>query len=117
MKKYSRLIIFPILFSLTVFIGSCNKEDRSEYTRSTAACARMASEGLLEVSEQRAKRFHGKVQEDTALCRGGDNAVKYRDVPWLDWANYWGAGMRVQWARTRRVQNILAPPDEELTVR
>ena len=92
MKKHSRLIIFPILFSLTVFIGSCGKEDRSEYTRSTAACVRMASEGLLEVAEQRAKRFHGKVQEDTALCRGGDNAVKYRDVPWLDWANYWGAG-------------------------
>ena len=92
MKKHSQLLIFPILFSLAVFTASCSKEDNSEYSRSTAACASMASEGLLDVADERAKRFHGKVQENTALCRGGDHAVKYRDVPWLDWANYRGAG-------------------------
>lgn len=92
MRKPSRYLTFPILLLLTVSIGSCNKEDGSEYSRSTAACLRMASEGLLEIGDDRAQRFHGKVEEDTALCRGGDHAVKYRDVPWVDWANYWGAG-------------------------
>jgi hypothetical protein len=52
----------------------------------------LVKDGLLEVSSDRATRFKGKVQEDTALCRGGDRAVEYRDVPWVDWANYWGTG-------------------------
>ncbi|MDX2416046.1 MAG: peroxidase family protein [Xanthomonadales bacterium] len=93
MKNHKQLIFLSLLFLITVFIGSCKKEeDKSEYRRSSAACVSMASEGLLDVTEDRAKRFHGKVQQNTALCRGGDHAVKYRDVPWLDWANYWGAG-------------------------
>jgi hypothetical protein len=77
-----------VLLALTLSLGAC----KDEYDRSTAACLRMASEGLLEVSSDRATRFKGKVQEDTALCRGGDRAVEYRDVPWVDWANYWGTG-------------------------
>ena len=92
MKKYSRPVIFLFLCVLTVTIGSCNKEDRSEYARSTRACVNMTADGLLKVSDKRAHRFNGKVEEDTALCRGGDKAAKYRDVPWVDWANYWGAG-------------------------
>lgn len=92
MKKYSRPVIFLFLFVLTVSIGSCKKEDRSEYARSTKACVSMTADGLLEVSDERAHRFNGKVEKDTALCRGGDKAARYRDVPWVDWANYWGAG-------------------------
>jgi len=75
-----------------VFTTSCKKEDASEYARSAAACVRMANEGFLEVADDRAHRFLGKVEEDTALCRGGDHAVKYRGVPWVDWENYWGTG-------------------------
>ena len=92
MKKISRIIIFLALLLLTISIGSCKTEVKKEYSRSSAACLRMASEGLLEVGEDRAQRFNGKVEEDTVLCRGGDHAVRYRDVPWVDWANYWGAG-------------------------
>ncbi|MDX2427871.1 MAG: peroxidase family protein [Xanthomonadales bacterium] len=92
MQNLRRNQILLMLCLLTFFISSCNKEDHSEYSRSTAACARMAGDGLLEIGDERTNRFHGKVEKDTALCRGGDNAVKYRDVPWVDWANYWGAG-------------------------
>src|SRR5262249_26090870 len=28
----------------------------------------------------------------TARCRGGDKAVDRNPTPWVDWANYWGAG-------------------------
>jgi hypothetical protein len=57
-----------------------------------ASCARLVKEGLLEVAEEREDRFLGKVQADTALCRGGEKAATYRDTSWVDWSNYWAAG-------------------------
>jgi hypothetical protein len=57
-----------------------------------AACATMAAGGLRPVAAERTGRFLGKVQEDTARCRGGDKAVAHRNLPWVDWANYWGTG-------------------------
>jgi len=44
------------------------------------------------VAEERTARFLGKVQEDTARCRGGDAAGDRRRQPWVDWANYWATG-------------------------
>lgn len=88
MNKLKLLVNLPVLLVLMLSMAGC----KDEYGRSNAACARLVKEGFLEVSAERATRFTGKVQEDTALCRGGDRAVKYRDVPWVDWANYWGAG-------------------------
>ena len=58
----------------------------------TSACVEAASRGLLEVPDDRSKRFLGKVQEDTARCRGGEKAVRYRDRPWVDWQNYYATG-------------------------
>ena len=56
------------------------------------ACANLVKDGFKEIPEDRAERFLGKVTEDTALCRGGDKAAKYRDTPWVDWSNYWASG-------------------------
>jgi hypothetical protein len=56
------------------------------------ACIEAAKRGLLDVPDDRSKRFLGKVQEDTARCRGGDKAVKYRNTPWVDWQNYYATG-------------------------
>ena len=56
------------------------------------ACLAMAERGLRPVSEERSKRFLGKVREDTAQCRGGERAVAWRSVPWLDWQSYWATG-------------------------
>jgi hypothetical protein len=52
-------------------------------------CISVAHEGFRPIGD-RLQRFLGKVQQNTAGCRGGDNAVKYRGTPWLDWTNYWG---------------------------
>ncbi len=49
------------------------------------------SGGFREVAIARADRFLGKVQQDTARCRGGEAAAKWRAAPWLDWRRYWGA--------------------------
>jgi len=56
------------------------------------ACAKMAFKGLRPIADTRAQRFQGKVGENTAMCRGGLNAVQFRMTPWVDFANYWGTG-------------------------
>jgi hypothetical protein len=50
------------------------------------------TEGLRPIAAERDKRFLGKVQKDTARCRGGENAIRCRPTPWVDWQNYWGTG-------------------------
>ena len=53
------------------------------------ACVDLVEQGFRPIAEQRNERFLGKVQENTARCRGGDRAVALRGAPWVDWANYW----------------------------
>ena len=55
-------------------------------------CGKLVGDGLRHVADQPDGRFLGKVKKSTAICRGGDTAVKYRSTPWVDWANYWGTG-------------------------
>jgi hypothetical protein len=57
-----------------------------------AGCGKMVGDGLRKVADERDGRFLGKVRKSAAQCRGGDRAAKYRTTPWVDWANYWGAG-------------------------
>ena len=52
------------------------------------ACASMVNSGLRPVAAEREDRFLGKVQEDTARCRGGERVVALQGTPWLDWSNY-----------------------------
>ncbi len=57
-----------------------------------AACARLVKGGFRPIAKDRDARFLGKVQEDTARCRGGQQAVALRQTPWVDWGNYWATG-------------------------
>lgn len=61
---------------------------------SLSACGKLVAEGLRSVPDDRADRFLGKVQKDTAKCRGGDRALAFVEsaVPWVDWQSYWGTG-------------------------
>jgi len=56
------------------------------------ACITSAKRGLPDFPDDRSRRFLGKVQEDTARCRGGEKAVQYRNTPWVDWQNYYATG-------------------------
>jgi hypothetical protein len=56
------------------------------------SCLVYAAGGFRVVAADRADRFLGKVAEDTARCRGGETAVRWRKMPWLDWPRYWAAG-------------------------
>lgn len=58
------------------------------------SCISSAKRGILDVPDDRSLRFLGKVQSDTALCRGGENATRWQGTPWVDWQNYFAAGDR-----------------------
>jgi hypothetical protein len=72
--------------SLALVLLGCKKDI------SVVACADELSEGVRPFARERDQRFLGKVQENTARCRGGERAVARRDVPWLDWTNYFATG-------------------------
>jgi len=55
------------------------------------SCLAYTFGGFREVATDRTDRFLGKVQENTARCRGGDAATSWRTTPWLDWQRYRGA--------------------------
>src|SRR5262245_3696772 len=52
------------------------------------SCVAYAFGSFREVSQDRSNRFLGKVYPDTARCRGGEGAVKWRTTPWVDWQRY-----------------------------
>jgi len=75
-----------------------------ERAQSTWACVQLLFDGPRKVADTRDERFLGKVKDFTARCRGGSKAEQFRDTPWVDWANYWGAGddssrfpTRIEW--------------------
>jgi len=93
MKKYTRTIrLHPITVTWVLAALLCNHPMIAWAESETQACIETAKSGLLDIPEDRSKRFLGKVQEDTARCRGGEKAVQYRDTPWVDWQNYYATG-------------------------
>ena len=56
------------------------------------ACADAVLQGVRQIAPARDLRFEGKVSEASALCRGGQRAIQFRNTPWVDWSNYWGTG-------------------------
>ena len=75
-----------ITVALALVLLGCEKE------MSLLSCADELSEGVRPFARERDQRFLGKVQQNTANCRGGRRAVARRDVPWLDWGNYFATG-------------------------
>jgi hypothetical protein len=76
-----------LLLPAVIFLCGC--DDRPG---DWIACLQLARSGFRPFAQERAERFQGKVQEDTARCRGGERAVAFRRFPWTDWQNYWSAG-------------------------
>ena len=76
------------LFALTLVTGGCATIDPRELT----ACTSYVIEGFRPIATERTGRFLGKVQDNTARCRGGSKAVEGRALPWVDWQNYWATG-------------------------
>jgi Animal haem peroxidase len=84
MKKKLSLLLLAVL--LLLFAGQ--KLIGQPYF---SGCIGYFTAGFRAVASARSDRFVGKVQEDTARCRGGAATIKWRAAPWLDWPRYWGA--------------------------
>jgi Animal haem peroxidase len=61
-------------------------------TTELGSCVAYALGGFRHIKDDRTERFLGKVQENTARCRGGQAAVKWLNTPWVDWQTYWATG-------------------------
>ncbi len=102
MDTARRSALLPFIF-LTI-LGACsNSEEDGKDTHSQdaqsgggeselSACLSMLRDGFREFPNDRSQRFLGKVESDTARCRGGERAMRYRHTPWVDWSNYWATG-------------------------
>ena len=79
---------------MLLFAGcsTARKEALKTEAVSLQACDSMVRQGFLPIAATRDRRFSGKVEQTTALCRGGARAVEFRATPWVDWGNYWGTG-------------------------
>ncbi len=78
------LLSIPLVFGLL----ACSDTTKDHVD----ACASVLMDGFRDFPEDPSRRFLGKVDEDTARCRGGDKAASARDTPWVDWSNYYGTG-------------------------
>ncbi|HET6368104.1 MAG TPA: hypothetical protein VFG27_12795, partial [Pseudomonadales bacterium] len=87
MRPFSSPAVAVLVVALILALGGCAGKRET-----VDACLTLALGGLRPIGEERAARFLGKVQEDTARCRGGERAVAWRGVPWLDWQSYWATG-------------------------
>ena len=83
---------FAISIGSVVALGQDTPSPKKQEAAEVKACAEMALTGFRPIADTRAQRFQGKVTELSALCRGGQNAVKFRMTPWVDFTNYWGTG-------------------------
>jgi len=84
-----------VLFLTVLLAISCNSDKDKAIKaelESLRNCGQMINSGIRPIAISRDSRFLGKVEASTAGCRGGDTAVQFRDTPWVDWSNYWGAG-------------------------
>jgi len=76
-----------LLVGASLLVSGCASE-----LEDLLACAKVAWKGFHKVADERTERFQGKVQEDTARCRGSEKAVALRGNPWIAWQNYWATG-------------------------
>lgn len=87
MKKCGACVLLfaPLLLNAG---HSANQEEAD----ALKACTQMVLAGFRKIAPERDVRFEGKVAEATALCRGGSQALLFRNTPWVDWSHYWGTG-------------------------
>ncbi len=73
-------------------LASAQQPPLRDEAKALKACAEMVVAGFRKIAATREQRFEGKVAEATALCRGGQRALLFRNTPWVDWSWYWATG-------------------------
>jgi Animal haem peroxidase len=86
MKKFA----FIVLVVSLLFVGAYPSLRNTQL----GSCLAYAVGNFRDVATDRSERFLGKVQEDTARCRGGEKAVAWQTTPWIDWQRYRAIGAK-----------------------
>jgi hypothetical protein len=94
LEKSKRLIWFILVVALLGFFYPALRETE------LASCIAYAGAGFRPIANERGARFLGKVSAETARCRGGEAAVRWRQTPWVDWQTYRGTGDQLSAALT-----------------
>ena len=92
MKRTGILMVCLLCLLFCACSESAKQQAIKEEARELEACKNMVLGGLLKIPETREMRFLGKVEEATAICRGGQKTVQFAKTPWVDWSTYWGTG-------------------------
>src|SRR5262249_61343426 len=91
-----RKFLYALIAAVVVAVSAAARKTQ------LGSCVAYALGGFRDVPAQRSERFLGKVaDENTARCRGGEAAVKWRSTPWGDWEKNWAAGGDENAARGR----------------
>ncbi|MGH8469350.1 MAG: peroxidase family protein [Gammaproteobacteria bacterium] len=92
MRRKGRCIFGSVAVVLGAWAGAAAADTLPQRLDALRDCAQVVREGFRPIAKERSERFLGKVQKETANCRGGQKALKYRGTPWVDWQNYWATG-------------------------
>ena len=82
----------PLAIAAVALLGGCADIAGTPDAQMQPACMRAVMHGVRATSDRRDERFLGKVDADTARCRGGERALAAREAPYVDWPGYFGAG-------------------------
>lgn len=85
-----RIVVSVVLVLFSTLAFAQNEQDSAKWS-DLDDCATLLR-APRKIAKERDDRFLGKVAEYTARCRGGERAVSFRGLPWIDWANYWATG-------------------------
>ncbi|MGH8657070.1 MAG: peroxidase family protein [Gammaproteobacteria bacterium] len=99
--KRQCFLFYIIAVALSGWEGIAAADTIAQTLEALRDCARIVNEGFRPIAEDRKLRFLGKVQKETANCRGGQKALEFMDAPWVDWQTYWAAGDETTKARGR----------------
>ncbi len=92
MRREARCIFGSVAVALSAWAGVVVADTLQERREARKDCIQVVREGFRPIAKERSGRFLGKVQKETANCRGGQKALKYMGTPWVDWQNYWATG-------------------------
>ncbi len=110
-----RYTSYVLTIAAAAYLTGCADRDDA-FTKaqleSLQRCGEMVKGGFLKIADTRDRRFLAKVQEATAVCRGGAATLPFRGTPWVDWANYWGTGGPESRMPSLLKKTTAAAPDE-----
>ncbi len=81
MKRKTSFIFVLAPLALSGYGGVAEADTFAQKMEALKDCAKVAREGFRPIAEDRRQRFLGKVQRETANCRGGQKALKYMGTP------------------------------------